>query len=78
MSAINILNAVKHRLKAQEATAAATLEMFINKTAGVPDHSNIVGEAEKQIKLLTEAKECLAMLDTIAKHMASTQESTEN
>ena len=64
MSGISILKAVKQRFIAQEATAIATLEMFINDSVGVADHSNVVGEVEKQIKLLTEARECLATLDS--------------
>lgn len=65
MSALSILNAVKQRFKAQESTAAATLELFVNKPAAVAEHSDIVGEVEKQIRLLTEARECLSMLESV-------------
>jgi len=72
MSAITILNAVQQRLKAQEATAIATLEMCVNNSMAIADHSDIVGEVEKQVRLLTEAKECLAVLDSIMPKPATT------
>jgi hypothetical protein len=65
MSALSILNAVKQRFKAQESTAAATLELYVNKPVAIADHSDIIGEVEKQIKLLTEARECLSMLESV-------------
>ena len=65
MSAITILNAVRQKFMAQESVAVATLELYANNPAGVADHSDVVGEVEKQIKLITEAKECLAVLETI-------------
>lgn len=74
MSARSILNAVKQRFKAQEATAAATLELYVNKAAAIADHSDIVGEVEKQIRLLTEARECLSMLESVTPPPPTTQE----
>jgi hypothetical protein len=65
MSALSILNAVKQRFKAQEATAAATLELYVNKPVAIADHSDIIGEVENQIKLLTEARECLSIIDSV-------------
>tara|TARA_Y100001938_G_C8054590_1_gene413736 strand:+ start:1248 stop:1508 length:261 start_codon:yes stop_codon:yes gene_type:complete len=65
MSALSILNAVRQRFKAQESTAAATLELYVNKPAAIADHSDIVGEVEKQIRLITEARECLAVIDSV-------------
>ena len=76
MSAITILNAVQQRLKAQEATAIATLEMCVNNSMAIADHSDIVGEVEKQVRLLTEAKECLAVLNSIMPKPTTTPATT--
>jgi len=65
MSAVSILNAVRQRFKAEESTAAATLELYVNKAAAIADHSDIIGEVEKQIRILTEARECLAVIESV-------------
>ena len=76
MSAITILNAVKQKFKAQESVAIATLEIYANNPVGGPDHTDIVGEVEKQIRLIAEAKECLAVLEAILS--SSTVDPTES
>lgn len=65
MSALSILNAVRQRFKAQESTAVATLELYVNKSAAIADHSDIIGEVEKQVRILTEARDCLAVIESV-------------
>tara|TARA_Y100001938_G_C8057740_1_gene415426 strand:+ start:1045 stop:1278 length:234 start_codon:yes stop_codon:yes gene_type:complete len=63
MSAMSIFNAVKQKFIAQEAEAVATLDIYVNNAVGVADHSKIIEEVAKQIRLLSEARECLATLE---------------
>jgi len=67
MSKISLLNAVKQKFLSQEATAIATLELYINDSVGVPDHSAIIDEIENQVRILAEAKECLTLLESVMK-----------
>tara|TARA_R100000152_G_C6722229_1_gene148065 strand:+ start:316 stop:531 length:216 start_codon:yes stop_codon:yes gene_type:complete len=67
MSKISLLNAVKQKFLSQEATAIATLELYINDPVGVAEHSGVVDEIEKQVRILAEAKECLTLLESVMK-----------
>lgn len=73
---MSILKAVRQRFKAQEMTAVATLELYVNKSTAIADHSDIVGEVEKQVRLLTEARECLNVIDSVMP--GSPNETTED
>jgi hypothetical protein len=76
MSASTILNAVKQRFQAEEATAVATLELYVNNSVGVGEHPNIVEEVEKQVRALSEARECLKLLHTLTQKDTTQEEST--
>jgi len=73
MSAMSIFNAVKQKFKAQEAEAIATLDIYVNNSVGVGDHSKIIDEVANQIRLLSEARECLATLENTSSEPDPTQ-----
>ncbi len=57
-----IVNASRSYFVAQRDAAAAELMVFLNRTAGVADHPDVVGNVNELVKRLAEANECLKVI----------------
>jgi hypothetical protein len=57
-----IVNASRSYFVAQRDAAAAELMVYLNRTSGVADHPNVVGNVNELVKRLAEANECLRVI----------------
>lgn len=66
MSALK-LKALKARYQAQRLEALATLEVYMENSAGIGEHPQIIEEIDKLVKQVDEAEGLLKTLDSIFK-----------
>jgi len=72
----NLLRASLFHFKAKEAEAYAVLETYCNKSVGVADHSNLVGEINDWVKTLAEAQDSIAVLENLLQQEAQQMSSS--
>ena len=60
-----IMNAVMAKAVADEATAIANLNNYMNSAVGVGEHPDIVAECEKLVKAIAEARETIETVKSI-------------
>ena len=60
-----IMNAIIAEANALEAKSIANLQNYIDKSAGIGEHPDIVGECHKLIKDIAEAREIRETVQTI-------------
>ena len=59
-----LVNASRSYFVAQRDTAAAELMVYLNRTAGVAQHPDVVSNVNELVKKLAEANECLKTIQT--------------
>ena len=59
------LAALKHKYLGQKAQALFQLEVYLGNPVGVGEHSDIVGEIEKNVAAVAKADEMLSTIDSI-------------
>ena len=70
-----LVNASRSYFVAQRDAAAAELMIYLNRTAGVADHPNVVGNVNELVKKLAEANECLKVIQqTFSSNPATTSQ----
>lgn len=60
-----IAQALRSKYIAQIDEAVATLDIYLNNSVGIGEHSDILAEADKYVELLSSAQDKLASLDRI-------------
>jgi|TARA_R110000744_G_scaffold112047_2_gene210276 hypothetical protein len=50
------------RFEAQKLEALATIEIYLNNSVGIGEHSNILDEVEKHTSVLADAEEKISIL----------------
>ncbi len=58
-----LVGALRARYEAQKAEAEATLGVYLNNSAGIGEHPQIVEEMSKQLEMLANAHDCIHVLD---------------
>lgn len=59
------LEAAKKYYEGQAAEAEATIEVYLNNSAGIGEHPNIMEELRKQIERLSEARDGIDAVITL-------------
>ena len=59
------LEAAKKYYEGQAAEAEATIEVYLNNSAGIGEHPNIMEELRKQIEKLSEARDGIDAVITL-------------
>lgn len=77
-----IAQALRSKYIAQIDEAVATLDIYLNNSVGIGEHSDILSEADKYVELLSSAQDKLASLDRLltkpnGENQASQDESAE-
>ena len=77
-----IAQALRSKYIAQIDEAVATLDIYLNNSVGIGEHSDILSEADKYVELLSSAQDKLASLDRLltkpdGENQASQEESAE-
>lgn len=77
-----IAQALRSKYIAQIDEAVATLDIYLNNSVGIGEHSDILAEADKYVELLSSAQDKLASLDRLltkpnGENQASQDESAE-
>ena len=62
MTEYSLLHAAQLKYEAQISEADATLEIYLNKSVGIGEHSDLLAEVDKYIELKTSAKDKLETL----------------
>jgi|TARA_B100001939_G_scaffold222944_1_gene191859 hypothetical protein len=62
MTVHSLLHAAQLKYEAQIAEADATLEIYLNKSVGIGEHSDLLAEVDKYIELKASAKDKLETL----------------
>jgi hypothetical protein len=60
-----IAQALRSKYIAQIDEAVATLDIYLNNSVGIGEHSDILAEADKYVELLSSAQDKLASLDRL-------------
>ena len=60
-----IAQALRSKYIAQIDEAVATLDIYLNNSVGIGEHSDILSEADKYVELLSSAQDKLASLDRL-------------
>jgi len=56
--------AISHYI-AEKKEALAVLDIYLNESVGVSDHSNFLDEIKKWTEKLSQAEECLTILENL-------------
>jgi hypothetical protein len=62
-----LAQAAKSKYMAQIDEAVATLDIYLNGSVGIGEHSDLLAEVDKYIDLLSTAQDKLATLDRLLK-----------
>jgi len=57
-------NALITKYKAEIAESLATLEVYMNKSVGIGEHSDLISEMDKYVSKLASAEDNLATLES--------------
>ena len=63
----HLYNAALSHFKSQESEAMAMLDIYFNKSVGIPEHSNHLKEINTWIQNLTNARENIKTLEEMIK-----------
>jgi len=58
-----LYDALEKHFEAQRSSSIATLEVYFNNPAGIGEHPQVVEEMTKQLRSLSEAEDCLKILN---------------
>ena len=65
MSKELLLSALEQKAKAEYSEARATLEVYLNNSAGIGEHPQIVEEMDKLVDRMATAKDKLGVLSSL-------------
>ncbi len=72
-----IIKALHTKYEAQKATAIAELSLLLNSSVGLPQHSNIIDEADLKIQAISKAEGSIRILQELLSAAPAAPEKNE-